>query len=135
VETRAQIARKVAQKEKEQKEQGLRELAQKARDERQGIKSSIVGGENDDEERERERLRYDRHKERERDRRIARAGHEKRTKLEQQRDRDISEKIALGMPSNAKSQESLYDQRLFNQSRARTDVHYSRFIVDDTCLC
>ncbi|XP_062502914.1 SNW domain-containing protein 1-like isoform X2 [Corticium candelabrum] len=116
VETRAQIAKKVAQKEKEQKEHGLRQMAQKARDERQGIKTSSTGG-LDDEAREREKLRHERHKDRERDRRIARAGHERRTKLEQQRDRDVSEKIALGMPSNAKNQESMYDQRLFNQSK------------------
>lgn len=44
METRAQIAKKVAQKEKEQKEHGLRQMAQKARDERQGIKTSSTGG-------------------------------------------------------------------------------------------
>lgn len=39
VETRAQLERKLAQKEKEQKEEHLRALAQKARDERAGIKT------------------------------------------------------------------------------------------------
>ena len=41
---RAQISKKVAQKEKEQKEKGLRDLAQKAREERQGIRTSVSGG-------------------------------------------------------------------------------------------
>lgn len=36
---RAQIDRKIAQREKEKKEATLRQLAQKARDERAGIKS------------------------------------------------------------------------------------------------
>ena len=93
---RAQISRKVAQKEKEQKEKSLRELAQKAREERQGIQTSSVSGsiklvrqkfyaivffntdDYDAEACEREQLRYDRHKERERERRIAKAGAERR---------------------------------------------------------
>lgn len=70
-----------------------------------------------DEARERDQLRYHRHKERERDRRIARAHPEKRSKLERERDRDVSEKIALGMPGGPPSQESLFDQRLFNQTQ------------------
>lgn len=40
-----------------------------------------------------------------------------RSKLERDKDRDISEKIALGVPSGAPSQESLFDQRLFNQTQ------------------
>lgn len=39
VETRAQLEKKLAQKEKEQKEEHLRQLAQKARDERAGIRT------------------------------------------------------------------------------------------------
>lgn len=38
VEVRAQIEKKMAQKEKEKREEGLRMLAQKARDERAGIR-------------------------------------------------------------------------------------------------
>lgn len=67
--------------------------------------------------RERDQVRFQRHKERERDRRIARAHPEKRSKLEREKDRDISEKIALGMPGGPPSQESLFDQRLFNQTQ------------------
>ena len=42
-----------------------------------------------------------------------------RSKLERDKDRDISEKIALGLPAGAPSQETLFDQRLFNQSKVR----------------
>ena len=40
-----------------------------------------------------------------------------RSKLQRDKERDVSEKIALGMASGAPSQEALYDQRLFNQSK------------------
>lgn len=40
-----------------------------------------------------------------------------RHRLEHQNDRDVSEKIALGQPIKAKSDEGQFDQRLFNQSR------------------
>ena len=40
-----------------------------------------------------------------------------RSKLERDKDRDVSEKIALGLPSGPPSQESLFDQRLFGQSK------------------
>ena len=39
------------------------------------------------------------------------------------KDRDISEKIALGMPSNSGTQESMYDQRLFNKSQVSVSFH------------
>lgn len=44
-------------------------------------------------------LRQDRHKERARDRNLARAAPDKRSKLQRERERDISEQIALGMPA------------------------------------
>ena len=77
----------------------------------------LYSPEEDVAEQERDQLRYERHKERERQRRLARAHPEKRSKLERDRDRDVTEKIALGLPSGAKSQESLFDQRLFNQTK------------------
>lgn len=40
-----------------------------------------------------------------------------RSKLEKNKERDVSEKIALGLPTGAPSQDSLFDQRLFNQSK------------------
>lgn len=44
VEMRAQLEKKLAQKEKEKKEDHLRQLAQKAREERAGIKSAAALG-------------------------------------------------------------------------------------------
>ena len=45
VETRNQLERKVAQKQRESKEDHLRQLAQKARDERAGIRTETTGKE------------------------------------------------------------------------------------------
>ena len=116
VETRAQMERKIAQKEKEKKEDHLRQLAQKAREERAGIKSGIESPK--EEVRERDQIRHERHKERQRDRNLQRAAPEKRTRLERQRERDISEQIALGVANaKASSSEVQFDQRLFNQSK------------------
>lgn len=117
VEMRAQMEKTLAKKEKERKEENLRMLAQKAREERAGIRSQ-AGNDRDDEAKERDQLRHERHKERQRDRNLQRAAPDKRSKLERQRERDISEQIALGIP-NARfpSGETQYDQRLFNQSK------------------
>ncbi|GAV03005.1 hypothetical protein RvY_13496 [Ramazzottius varieornatus] len=117
VETRAQMERKLAQKEKEKKEEHLRQLAQKAREERAGIKTHHEEEESED-KKERDQLRHERHKERARDRNIQRAAPDKRTKLQRERERDISEKIALGIPAKAQqSDDTAFDQRLFNQSK------------------
>ena len=105
------IASRGSQQEKEEQEQKLRLIAQKARDERSGI---IRGDPEDAEAVEREELRRDRHKERERDRRIKRANPGKAEKMRSMEDRDITEKIALGQA--APGQAELYDQRLFNNS-------------------
>lgn len=83
----------------------------------------VVVKEEDTEAQERDQLRYERHKERERQRRLARAHPEKRSKLEREKDRDITEKIALGMPSKTATQESMFDQRLFNQSKVMSQIH------------
>jgi SNW domain-containing protein 1 len=115
VEARAQLEKKLAQKEKEKKEEVLRAMAQKAREERNGIRHV---GENDEEARERDEIREARHRERARDRNLARAAPDKRTKLQKERERDISEQIALGMPAKTQfSGESAFDQRLFNTSK------------------
>ena len=45
-----------------------------------------------------------------------------RSKLERNKDRDVSEKIALGLPTGAPSQDSLFDQRLFNQSKVSSSI-------------
>lgn len=62
-------------------------------------------------------FRFERHKERARDRNIQRAAPEKRSKLQRDRERDISEKIALGLPAKSQSDDASFDQRLFNQSK------------------
>ncbi|XP_061741713.1 SNW domain-containing protein 1 [Nerophis ophidion] len=118
VEMRAQVEKKMAQKEKEKKEEKLRELAQLARDRRAGIKSH--GGDKGGDEgevRERDEIRHDRRKERQHDRNISRAAPDKRSKLQRDQDRDISELIALGVPNPRNTNEAQYDQRLFNQSK------------------
>ncbi|XP_032818825.1 SNW domain-containing protein 1 [Petromyzon marinus] len=118
VEMRAQVERKMAQKEKEKKEEKLRELAQLARDKRAGIKGHVEKEENAPDVVEREEIRNDRRKERQHGRNIARAGPERRSGLLRDQDRDISEMIALGMPNTrAANNEAQYDQRLFNQSK------------------
>lgn len=59
--------------------------------------------------------REERKRERERERRLEAAGHlSKKSKLTRDRERDISEKVALGM-ANVGGGEVAYDQRLFNQ--------------------
>lgn len=83
------MEKKVAQKEREHKEDRLRDLARLARDKRVGIHGAgdrgDGEGEGDEEDettveeaRERDVLRQERHKERERERRLARAHPEKR---------------------------------------------------------
>lgn len=114
VEMRAQMEKKIAQKEKEKKEENLRRLAQKAREERAGIR----GGVDDDEADERDEIRRERHKERQREKNLQRAAPDKRNKLERERERDISEQIALGVANpRASTSEVQFDQRLFNQNK------------------
>ena len=61
--------------------------------------------------------REERRRERERERRLeAKDAHgHKKSKLTRDRERDISEKIALGQANVRSTGEALYDQRLFNQ--------------------
>ncbi|KAH9587612.1 Contactin-5, variant 3 [Schistosoma haematobium] len=121
VEMRAQIERKVAQKEKERKEEQLQRIAQQARESRAGLRrpGAIEGGDNDPGLLDREELRRDRARDRARERNLARSNNEAKAKIEKDKERDISEQIALGLPNprfNSTS-ESLFDQRLFNQSK------------------
>ena len=142
------MQQKLAQKEKEAKEENLRLLAQRAREERAGIapraaeaskpnaeraaamQSSLgaygSGSESDsepsdDEEDEeaarvRDQMRAEKRREREREMRMSNMGTEQRAKmLARQQNRDISEKIALGLAKPTLSKESMLDSRLFNQ--------------------
>uniref|UniRef100_A0A8C7Y629 SNW domain-containing protein 1 n=1 Tax=Oryzias sinensis TaxID=183150 RepID=A0A8C7Y629_9TELE len=117
VEMRAQVEKKIAQKEKEKKEEKLRDLAQKAREQRAGIKNQHDKGDEDAEAGERDMIRHDKRKERQHNRNISRAAPDKRSKLQRDQDRDISELIALGKPNPRISNEAQYDQRLFNQNK------------------
>ena len=111
VETRAQIEKKLENK---TRECSLKQLAAKAREERAGIKR--VNKHNAD-VRERDELRRDRAKERQRERNLARAAPDKKNRLQKEPERDISEKIALGLPGVGRSNELPDDLRLYNQSK------------------
>ncbi|KAJ1673702.1 mRNA splicing protein [Spiromyces aspiralis] len=136
------MQQKLAQKEKEAKEERLRVLAQQAREERAGIahgagnpasplpahnrrlssgySGSEPGSESDEDSREaraRDELRRQRQKERERELRLSHMGAETKAKhLARTENRDISEKIALGLAKPTVSKDSMFDARLFNQS-------------------
>lgn len=114
VEARSNLEKKLASKKKEENESKLRELAQKAREERAGIRSA---SKKDDDEKERDELRQERHRDRQRQRNLERAAPERRSKLERNRERDVSELVALGLPAkSAPTGEGLFDARLFNAS-------------------
>ncbi|KAI4377765.1 hypothetical protein MLD38_015343 [Melastoma candidum] len=79
---------------------------------------------------QREKIREERRRERERERRLEAKdiAMGKKSKITRDRDRDISEKVALGMASTAgKSGEVMYDQRLFSQDKGMD----SGFATDD----
>ncbi|KAF1775001.1 SKI-interacting protein, SKIP [Phytophthora cactorum] len=129
VNMRAQVQKKLAMKQKEQKENELRELASKApdsddeEDRSRRRRSSSAGRYSDDEsdtegQRERDQIRRERKKEREREMRMEKMG--KKGKLARDEDRDISEKIALGQlqgGGRAGGSDGMFDSRLFNQSQ------------------
>jgi SNW domain-containing protein 1 len=119
----------MAQKEKEKHEEGLRLLAQQAREQRAAMQRGLGhnrNDESDDDDRddvdneelnERRRLRDERHRERVRNVNIKSSNPERRTKLDRQRERDISEKVALGMARPNTDDNDVHDQRLYNQSQ------------------
>lgn len=129
VKLRSELATKVLQKEKEGKEEKLRELAQKARMERAGTTQPAVDARKEEEESSeeeseaeemsaaerkqlRERQEFRKEKARLRERELRKAGRGK----EDTGGRDISEKIALGISQPTISKEGMFDQRLFNQT-------------------
>ncbi|CAL5871259.1 uncharacterized protein PFLUO_LOCUS5507 [Penicillium psychrofluorescens] len=139
VSLRAQMQQKLAEKEKAQKEEHLRQLAQKAREERAGPSqqrasrarstsqsvsrspspySSRSGSPSGDEAaREREEQRRERRQEAQRQLRQSRMGAERRIQtMAREQNRDISEKVALGLAKPTQSSESMWDSRLFNQT-------------------
>ncbi|KAK0395172.1 hypothetical protein QR680_001155 [Steinernema hermaphroditum] len=112
VEARANMERRVAQNKKAEQEEMMREMAAKARKERlQGRKDDR----DDEGAQERDKIRRERAEDRRRERNMNR-NHPDRAKRE--KERDISEKIALGLPdTRARTGETQFDQRLFNQSK------------------
>ncbi|PWN48498.1 hypothetical protein IE53DRAFT_389303 [Violaceomyces palustris] len=161
VRQRSLMQQKLAAKEKAAREEHLRNLAQRAREERAGIAptASAAAAENasasagpsngrvtaasggnmptalagygseseseseeseEDEEgaRERDQLRAERRRERERELRMSNMGTEQRAKmLAREQNRDISEKVALGLAKPTMSKESMTDSRLFNREK------------------
>ncbi|KAK4315590.1 hypothetical protein Pmani_013201 [Petrolisthes manimaculis] len=119
VEMRAQLEKKMAQKEKTRKEELLKGLAKKAREEHAGLRpvTAAATGPTEDAERDRDKLRQERARERKRETAITNSSADKRGKLAA-RERDVTEQIALGLPQNAGAggSEAQFDQRLFNQS-------------------
>lgn len=122
VEMRAQIERKVAQKEKERKEEQLQLIAQQARESRIGLRISGMpdsgNAEADEGVVDRNELRRDRARDRARERKVDRTAGDNKLRGARDKDRDVSEKIALGMPNPraTANSESQFDQRLFNQN-------------------
>lgn len=138
VRQRAMMQQRLAEKERLQKEENLRQLAQQARADRAGggsrrrssrsqsgsrsrsrsySGSDYSGSESDSSERARREARKERLKEEERKLRQSRMGAERRAQvMAREMDRDISEKIALGLAKPTQSKEGMYDSRLFNQS-------------------
>lgn len=109
VDTRNKVQQQLAKKQKEEKEQQLREMALNARTNRAGIHTA---DKSDDQSNERDQIRHERNKERQRAAALQRAGGDKKNRP---KERDISEQIALGVQS-AGSTGVQYDQRLFNMS-------------------
>ena len=135
VKQRAQMQQKLAEKERMQKEEQLRLLAQTARENRSRGKhntrdrsssgsrsrsaSSVSRSDSDVEEatREREQMRRERRQQNEKQLRQSRMGAERRTQvLAREMNRDISEKVALGLAKPTQSTESMVDSRLFNKT-------------------
>lgn len=143
VKQRALMQQRLAEKEKLQKEDNLRMLAQKAREEKAGggrreprgdanrspdsrrssmssYSSRSASASEDDEEadrRERERIRAEKRNENKREMARKNMGHERRIQMmAREQNRDVSEKVALGLAKPTQSKETMYDSRLFNQS-------------------
>lgn len=133
VKQRAQMQQKLAEKERAQKEEQLRLLAQSARENRSTGKRhtrdrshsasrtrSISSGSRSDSDgeeaaKEREQMRRERRQQNEKQLRQSRMGTERRIQvMSKELNRDVSEKVALGLAKPAET--SMVDPRLFNQT-------------------
>lgn len=155
---RSAMQQKLAEKEQAAKEERLRELARKAREERsqatalptvdrssdgnpeQGSKSqSASEGESDDDDdtpeaRKRAEIRAERKREAQKELRLSRMGTERRMKAQMAKDgedRDVSEKVALGLAKPTKpTGESQFDSRLFSQVSSTNNKYNEDQIYD-----
>lgn len=136
VKQRGAMQQKLAEKEKLQKEEQLRMLAQQAREERANIgrrtprarsdssnssrsrtSSARSVGEDGEAAREREQMRWERRLENQKQQRQSHMGTERRMQtLAREQNRDISERVALGLAKPTQTSESMWDSRLFNQT-------------------
>ncbi|CAG8973161.1 hypothetical protein HYALB_00008753 [Hymenoscyphus albidus] len=151
VKQRSLMQQRLAEKEKAQKEEHLRMLAQKAREDRAAAGSgrrnsrtsrsrsgsySYSESESDSgdeaEVREREKARQEKRREEERNLRQSRMGAERRVQMmAREQNRDISERVALGLAKPTQSSESMFDSRLFNRTSGfdsgfNEDQHYDK---------
>ena len=139
------LQQRLAEKEKISKEENLRQLAQKAREERssssrptmpladygsdsdesesesEGEQSRHSDDEDEEGAMEREQMRREKRNEREREMRLTHMGHEQRAKQQaREQNRDISEKVALGLAKPTMSKEAMFDSRLYNRESYST---------------
>lgn len=144
VKQRAAMQQKLAEKERAAKEEQLRRLAQEAREERSGYSRrrsrsvssassySSRSSSGESAAREREKMRRERRKENERQMRQSRMGTERKIQMmARDQNRDISEKVALGLAKPSQTRETMYDSRLFNQTSGfdtgfNEDQHYDK---------
>uniref|UniRef100_A0A7E4ZQD9 SKIP_SNW domain-containing protein n=1 Tax=Panagrellus redivivus TaxID=6233 RepID=A0A7E4ZQD9_PANRE len=119
LEARQNVEKRIALKNKAEQEARMREMALQAQKDR--LKNRNVAKEEDEEDeevKERDAIRRDNLDNIRRERNIARTRPDKLEKLRAERDRDISEKIALGLPDvRARDGEGLFDSRLFDKSK------------------
>ena len=147
VRLRAQMQQKLAEKEKLSKEESLREMARKAREDAQNARQardrrprrsrsrsasysdrsrsgsrassrrSPTPNSEDSAARERVKARQERRTENERQLRQSRMGTERKIQMmAREQNRDISERVALGIAKPTQNRETMYDSRLFNQT-------------------
>lgn len=120
IKIRNAMKKKLAEKENREKEEKLRVLAQRAREDRMGGVS--IEYENDD-ARKRAMIREERRKKAERELRMSRMGNEQRMKtmVKSLGDRDVSERTQLGLAKPTNSAENQFDSRLFSKSTQVTN--------------
>lgn len=119
IQKRHEIRTRAAQKEKERQEDSLRRMAERAREQRAGIRVSTQDGSDNEEGdaslSERNQIRREREREYRRQRNIANAAPDKRSRLQRDDERDVTERIALGL-GGPTSKGVSYDTRLYGQS-------------------